>query len=710
MKTRLLILLFALTVQFVSAQLNFKVLNKDGDPQPGVEITLYDSGWGGVAGSPFTTAGNGIAEIPGLADGNYHYEIFYTGTDGVKAQWGWGMNVAVAGTTDFEVTQNYPYHSGDNLSALTPNVDSASAIDFIVKNDDIMGDDIAVTLEVWISKDKNEADFHYAMPYEAAVTITNLGQHTFNFDFTPASDGEYFWKAIVHGNAEGKVWDSFDWTSAFIVGTVDQLNFKVLNSDGNLQEDVEITLYDAGWGLVAGSPFTTGANGIVGITELPDGNYHYEIHYTETDGVTSQWGWGMNIAVAGTTDFEVTQDYPHHSGDNLSELTPETGVVSSIDFKVSNNDVNGDDLNTLIEVWISETMSESDFHYTMTIGELVNILNGTEHTFSFDFTPPNDGDYFWKAVVWTNGTLATDSFDWTSAFRVGELPPLNFKVLNATGDPQEGVEVTLYDAGWGGVPGSPFTTGVNGIAEIPDLTDGNYHYELHFTGTDGVKSQWGWGMNVAKVGATDFEITQNYPYYAGDNLSGLSPNVDVLSSIDFIVNNDDVNGDAIETVIEVWISKDQIETDFHYVMPYEDAVTVSNLGNHVFSFDFTPSATGEHFWKAIVRGNADGKIWDSFDWTSAFSVGTLGVDDFALNKTITVFPNPVVDNNIRYNLSTNDFIDGKVQLIDIMGRTVISKTINGNLGELNVTGKPSGLYIMRFTNDDKIAFRKVIIK
>ena len=86
--------------------------------------------------------------------------------------------------------------------------------------------------------------------------------------------------------------------------------------------------------------------------------------------------------------------------------------------------------------------------------------------------------------------------------------------MNGAGNPQEGVKITLYDAGWGGVAGSPFTTGADGVAMIPDLADGNYHYELHYTGTDGVTAQWGWGQNIAKSGATDFEIAQNYPYYA----------------------------------------------------------------------------------------------------------------------------------------------------------------------------------------------------
>ena len=67
------------------------------------------------------------------------------------------------------------------------------------------------------------------------------------------------------------------------------------------------------------------------------------------------------------------------------------------------------------------------------------------------------------------------------------------------------------------------------------------------------------------------------------------------STIDFTVKNDDPNGDDIGAVIEVWISKDKVETDFHYVLPFEEAVSVANLGEHVFSFEFTPTEAVELF-------------------------------------------------------------------------------------------------------------------
>jgi hypothetical protein len=93
-KTKLLIFLFALSMQLVSAQLNFEVLNGAGNPQEGVEIVLYGPDSWGSAGT-HTTASNGTAAITGLADGNYHYEIYYTGSDGLRHFWGWGTNIPV---------------------------------------------------------------------------------------------------------------------------------------------------------------------------------------------------------------------------------------------------------------------------------------------------------------------------------------------------------------------------------------------------------------------------------------------------------------------------------------------------------------------------------------------------------------------------------------------------------------------------------------
>ena len=285
---------------------------------------------------------------------------------------------------------------------------------------------------------------------------------------------------------------------------------------------------------------------------------------------------------------------------------------------------------------------------------------------------------------------------------------LNFKVLNSSGTPQEGVDIKFYQPGWA----SPivYQTAVNGIAVIP-ATAGNvtYPYEMSYTGTDGVVNIWGWG-SADFSGGNDFQVSQNYPFFSGDNLDISTLTSGSESTINFNVTNNSP-GEDIWTAIEVWISKDQVETDFHYTMGATEKI---NSGTErLYTIAFTPAETGDYFWKAIVHYNdaTGGPTSDSFNWTSAFTAETaLGVDDVALNNTITVFPNPAIDDKVNFNLSTEDFIDGEVVLFDIAGRIIVSKNIDQNSGTLNVAGVSAGIYFIKFINEDKVATQKVILK
>ena len=286
---------------------------------------------------------------------------------------------------------------------------------------------------------------------------------------------------------------------------------------------------------------------------------------------------------------------------------------------------------------------------------------------------------------------------------------LNFEVLNAAGNSQEGVEIVLYGPDSWGSAGT-HTTASNGTAAITGLADGNYHYEIYYTGSDGLRHQWGWGTNIPVSGATDFQVSQNYPFFSGDNLDLITLTEGEESTINFNVTNN-APGEDLWTAIEVWVSKDQVETDFHYTMSTTEKI---NSGTErLYTIPFTPSEAGEYFWKAVVHYNdaTGGPTSDSFNWTSAFTAETaLGLDDVALNSTITVFPNPAVDDKVSFNLSTEDFIDGEVVLFDIAGRVIVSKNIDQNSGTLDVARVSAGIYFIKFTNVDKIATQRVIIK
>ena len=238
-KTKLLIFLFALSMQLVSAQLNFEVLNGAGNPQEGVEIVLYGPDSWGSAGT-HTTASNGTAAITGLADGNYNYEIYYTGLDGLRHSWGWGTNIPVSGATDFQVSQNYPFFSGDNLDLITLTEGEESTINFNVTNN-APGEDIWTAIEVWISKDQVETDFHYTM--DETKKINSGTERLYTIPFTPSEAGEYFWKAVVHyNNPTGTpTSDSFNWTSAFTAADAPLIFSSDQTVTSNINGDVEIT-------------------------------------------------------------------------------------------------------------------------------------------------------------------------------------------------------------------------------------------------------------------------------------------------------------------------------------------------------------------------------------------------------------------------------------------------------------------------------------
>jgi len=239
MKTRLPILLFALSIQFVSAQLNFEVLNGAGNPQEGVEIVLSGPDSWESAGT-HTTASNGTAAITGLADGNYHYEIYYTGSDGLRHFWGWGTNIPVSGATDFQVSQNYPFFSGDNLDLITLTEGEESTINFNVTNN-APGEDIWTAIEVWVSKDQVETDFHYTM--STTEKINSGTERLYTIPFTPSEAGEYFWKAVVHyNNPTGTpTSDSFNWTSAFTAADAPLMFSSDQTVTSNINGNVEIT-------------------------------------------------------------------------------------------------------------------------------------------------------------------------------------------------------------------------------------------------------------------------------------------------------------------------------------------------------------------------------------------------------------------------------------------------------------------------------------
>ena len=79
------------------------------------------------------------------------------------------------------------------------------------------------------------------------------------------------------------------------------------------------------------------------------------------------------------------------------------------------------------------------------------------------------------------------------------------------------------------------------------------------------------------------------------------------------------------------------------------------------------------------------------------------IDESNIKNNISVYPNPA--NGIVRILNTNDFNISKIEIIDLLGRTVIS---TNNSDEIDVSNLPEGQYIVKI-HGDSIIVKKISI-
>ncbi|MGB1037424.1 MAG: T9SS type A sorting domain-containing protein [Bacteroidia bacterium] len=90
----------------------------------------------------------------------------------------------------------------------------------------------------------------------------------------------------------------------------------------------------------------------------------------------------------------------------------------------------------------------------------------------------------------------------------------------------------------------------------------------------------------------------------------------------------------------------------------------------------------------------------------------VSVDEVNFNNNIAAYPNPASD-VLNVELLHTKLAEVKVELVDLTGKTVISKTIedsfNGESYKLNVGEVENGMYILKVTNGTEVSTTKVSI-
>ena len=87
---------------------------------------------------------------------------------------------------------------------------------------------------------------------------------------------------------------------------------------------------------------------------------------------------------------------------------------------------------------------------------------------------------------------------------------------------------------------------------------------------------------------------------------------------------------------------------------------------------------------------------------------TVGVDEATVNEDIAVWPNPV--ENVCH-VKLQDMRNRELQLFDAQGKLILRKHIETDEAEIDLTERPSGMYLLRVVSDGKVvATRKLIRK
>lgn len=114
--------------------------------------------------------------------------------------------------------------------------------------------------------------------------------------------------------------------------------------------------------------------------------------------------------------------------------------------------------------------------------------------------------------------------------------------------------------------------------------------------------------------------------------------------------------------------------------------------------------------KLLPRNNADAPGYSGANCPDGIG-GTDNLEDLLGESSMTVFPNPARDQiTLRYDLARP--VEGKVILMDMMGRTIDAKELVGTTGDLNfqTSTLPRGTYLVSIqTANELVARHKVML-
>lgn len=238
-----------------------------------------------------------------------------------------------------------------------------------------------------------------------------------------------------------------------------------------------------------------------------------------------------------------------------------------------------------------------------------------------------------------------------------------------------------------------------------------------------------------------------YAYQLCDRIRNINPNANVMFFMTWGRKNGDANNCASYPPLCTYEGMDSLLYERYMMMAEENSASVSPVGRvwHVIrqqhpeielysSDESHPSVAGTYaaavtFYTMIfrtspscinkdmgldattaqrIRQTVETVVYDSLDFWYQF-VAPVGMDENnTVNQQVRVYPNPVSD---FVHVSVEDAnASGFVEVLDLLGRRVLTSALTDGNAEVNLSNCQSGVYIFRTMVDGQMADLQKVVK
>ena len=167
-----------------------------------------------------------------------------------------------------------------------------------------------------------------------------------------------------------------------------------------------------------------------------------------------------------------------------------------------------------------------------------------------------------------------------------------------------------------------------------------------------------------------------------------------------------VASQTVNTVTLAWDQEAGTATEWEINYKANSSTNWTNIIVQSNPYAITDLITGETYQAQILAHCSNG---NNSDATPVITFTVTGIDDYMLEKGITLMPNPAT-NYVDVLVSDNDINIQELQVYDVYGKLLQTIKVNSNPTRIDISNLASGMYMVRILGDNGIANKSFIKK